>query len=175
MKTFKEYLLDESVGLKIYVDMDGVVADFVEYMESVTGEKIDQLTKDDVAFKKIKQKLTAGDFFSKLKPMKGLKLLKDFQAAGVDYEILSSVGKFNSANVANQKKAWLKKHLGFAPKFNYTTSSVDKAKYAKPNTVLIDDRTKSTGPFKSAGGQVILHKTYEDTKKKIDKLLKDHN
>lgn len=172
MKTFKQYLR-ESENLKIYVDMDGVVADFVERMETVTGKSMAELTKDETEFKKLKSELTGGDFFAKLKPMKGLKLLKDFQKAGLDFEILSSVGKYNSAQVAKQKKAWLKKHLGFAPKFNYTTSSVDKAKYANPNVVLIDDRTKSTVPFKAAGGQIILHTSYEDTTKKINKILKD--
>ena len=173
MKTFKEFYGEQAKSeYIIYFDMDGVLADFVERIESVTGESIDFLMKDQTTFKKLKSKLVADNFFASLKPMEGIKLLKELVRDGERVEILSSVGQFESEKVAKQKKAWLKQHLGFSPKFNYTTSSKDKAKYAKSNTILIDDRTKSTVPFKAAGGIVILHKSYQATKKQLMAIIK---
>lgn len=171
MKTFREFYGEQS-GYIIYFDMDGVLADFVERMESVTGKSMNELTKDETAFKKLKNEMIADNFFASLKPMKGVKLFKELVNDGERVEILSSVGKFESEKVAKQKRAWLKQHLGFNPKFNYTTSSKHKAKYAMSNTILIDDRTKSTVPFKAAGGIVILHKSYQETKKQLMAIIK---
>jgi 5'(3')-deoxyribonucleotidase len=158
MKTFKEYLLEVPSDYIIYFDMDGVLADFVERIEAVTGESVDAITKDQVAFKKLKAELVANDFFTTLKPMDGVKLLKELVRDKYNVQILTSVSKFESSKVAVQKKAWLKKHVGFVPPFNYTTSSVDKAKYAKSNTILI----------------TILHKSYQSTKKQLLTILESN-
>ena len=39
----------------------------------------------------------------------------------------------------------------------------DKARYASPGAVLVDDREKARDPWETAGGRFILHRNAEDS------------
>ena len=148
---------------KVYFDMDGVIADweegFKDTFPNMSIEEYNRLPKDLKA--KYKDNI-ANDksYYYRLKPMKaGIGYLRYLVDAGYDVEILTSCGEINTKEVVKQKKRWVKKHLsGLNIKFNYTTKSEDKARYATKDTVLIDDREKSIVPFKRAGGKVIHYR-----------------
>lgn len=159
--------------MKIYFDMDGVLADWVAGFEStfpVSYEYFNSLPKERYDRYKDLIKKTP-KFFYNLPPINyTVSVLKELVANGYDVEILTSAGTDRTKHVVAEKKAWLKKH-GINVPFNYTTKSADKAKYATKDSVLIDDRDKSIGPFKQAGGGVIHFKEGIDLRKKLKKFI----
>jgi hypothetical protein len=153
--------------------MDGVLADWVAGFNAtfpISYEKFDALPRDKYdAYKDLIE--NTPNFFANLPAFnKTVADLKKLISDGYDVEIMTSAGKNNTAKIVKQKKVWLKKHGINAP-FNYTTTSKEKANFANADTVLIDDREKSTKPFKAAGGNIILH---TDGKTNLMKELKKY-
>ena len=150
---------------KIVMDMDGVVADweksFVKKHSQALYDNFGSLPKEERVA--LKMGLSNSNFYRELAVMsKGLDLMETLFSSGYDVAILTSVGKFNSAEVATQKLAWLCEHCSEKlaahirnGNFHWTMSSEQKAAYATANTVLIDDREKARAPFIKAGGIAI--------------------
>lgn len=76
----------------------------------------------------------------------GAKVLTGGQELGPDASAISA-----------GKRKWTAKNLGL-PEENVIVET-QKAKYAHPNAVLIDDLPKNVQAFKDAGGKAILHET----------------
>ncbi|GAG55785.1 unnamed protein product, partial [marine sediment metagenome] len=72
-------------------------------------------------------------------------------------------------NATPQKHAWVKEKLGNIPTL-VTRKSAEKAQYAEPNAILIDDRTKSIQPWTAAGGIGILHTSAQDSINQLKQL-----
>jgi hypothetical protein len=72
--------------------------------------------------------------------------------------ILSAVGTATKT-ASTEKREWVAVHMGeqYAKSAILVTSSKDKAQYATPDCILIDDRRKSIDPWIEAGGIGILH------------------
>lgn len=153
--------------MKYLFDMDGVLFDWMEAFEAIYGD-ITSYSLDEM--KKIKADIAKTDFYKNLKPLsEGIELFHYCKELG-DVAILTSVGKFDSAKVAADKKEALMNVLGYVPEFMYTTGSIDKAKFAKDGVVLIDDRVKSVNPFRMAGGKAVLYTGKENAIKELRKL-----
>lgn len=156
----------------VYLDMDGVLADF----EAGYEKKYKNL-KDVSPEELHTQKKSFGDtgFYRDLPLMKDAKkLVKLVESYPVKVHVLTSVGSLTSKKNAVDKVLWLKKNFPQLVKnFNYTTSSKDKAKHANSDSLLIDDREKATNPFKSAGGSSILYKSFSKNRKEIEKILEN--
>jgi len=87
-------------------------------------------------------------------------------------KILSSIGTYNTTQIKKEKHAWVKKYFGrYDLDVILVPKSSDKAKYASPNSILLDDRDKSINPFKSAGGNTIKIKTAIQGKKDLSKYI----
>ena len=158
----------------IYLDMDGVLADFISgYKTNYKDKNIDNVPTEEL----IKQKKGFADIhlYRDLPLFKDAKrLVKYVESLGVEVRVLTSVGKYSPKDNAVDKVLWLKKHFPqLASKFHYVTKSADKAKYATPETLLIDDRDKCTKPFKAAGGNVVLYTDLASAKYVIKKILKN--
>ena len=84
--------------------------------------------------------------------------------------ILSATGHIHTAKT--EKREWVEKHLGdtTAGMALFVRSSSDKAQYAAPNHILIDDREKSIEPWIEAGGIGILHTSANTTIKQLKEL-----
>lgn len=137
---------------KFFFDMDGVLFDWEGSFIPMYG---DPARMPEEELKKAKKAIAKTDFYENLKPIKeGFELFKHLKTLG-QVAILTSVGKYDSENVAEQKKKALLKVLGYMPEFHYTKSSRDKAAYANQG-ILIDDRAKAVLPFRKAGGNAIL-------------------
>ena len=87
-----------------------------------------------------------------------------------NFEILTAMGdpEFNSGD---QKLQWIKEYLGEDIKVNLVRHGIDKAKFADPRSILIDDKLKVITPFENAGGIGILHTSAENSIKQLKIIL----
>lgn len=138
--------------MKFFFDMDGVLFDWEGSFIPMYG---DPARMSEEELKKAKQEISKTDFYENLKPIEeGVALFCHMRTLG-EVAILTSVGKYNSEEVAEQKRKALVKLFGYLPEFHYTKSSGEKAAYAGEG-ILFDDRAKAVLPFRRAGGHAIL-------------------
>lgn len=156
---------------KIYIDLDGVLADF----QSEFGKYDNDINKLAGAGKN-----EIYHYYKNL-PMlpDGEKLIAWLVNRGQPFTILTApIRPYNGdrrGTIASEraKKAWVREHLG--PQHEKTTI-VNSAKYrwaidhGVPN-ILIDDMAKNTQPWKQQGGIPILYTGYEDTVAKLNEIF----
>lgn len=149
---------------KIYVDMDGVIANFNKrYLEKfgVTPEE----TRSNKKFGEYFQKFIQDREFAALDPMPDALLLLTYlnTLTHIPKEILSSTAREdNHASISEQKKEWLERY-NIDYKQNFVPGKQHKAKYATPNSILIDDTLVVIDSWDKAGGIGILHKNAVST------------
>lgn len=148
---------------QVYVDLDGVLADFDAHYLATFGVVADKST-DNVEWARVHA--TPG-FYRDMPLMKDAEELWSF-VNGLTRKpiILTGVPKSVPA-AADEKRAWVKQHLG--PKVQVMTGpSRDKCHVCLPGDVLIDDWEKYREFWLRAGGRWITH-TSADTS--IEQLL----
>jgi predicted chitinase/5'(3')-deoxyribonucleotidase len=159
-------------GIKVYVDMDGVLADLfnhaggihdVEHYSNITKDQWEEFFKNTNAYELFRD-LPVFPSANKL-----LQMVKDF-AGG--YTILSSPLSFDKAGSIKGKREWLQKHIHVTP--DNIIFEHDKAKYATsdghPN-ILIDDYGVNIRAWGTAGGIPIKYQADEDSLQKVFKAL----
>lgn len=160
-------LLDPK-DVKLYVDLDGVLVNFEGGLDKILEEPYNPERFDNDAkyrsmvWKTISKYQENGhNFWEELNPMKDAQQLWDY-VADFNPEILTATGlsKYNSGE---QKIKWVKENVGSGITVNLVEKSRDKAKFASPKSVLIDDKEKSIDPWREAGGIGILHVSAKDT------------
>ena len=133
--------------------MDGVVANFDKAYRAYDPMKEDR--------KKFRSAVMDYKIFEDLEPMPNAQMLLRHvtMLRDVKIEMLTSKGTYDIAQGAEaqrQKHIWLKKH-GIPYKANFVRSKEEKAQYATPMSILIDDSIGCIKPFNVAGGHGILH------------------
>ena len=138
---------------KIYLDMDGVLADFSKEYRAMWNS----FTFDREQFR---ESVMQRKIFERLDKMSDADVLLGYVAKlPVEIEILTSMGthRTDQGNAAKeQKNNWLRKH-GIVYKSNFVRNKPEKAEYAESDTLLIDDSVGCIEPFRAAGGHAILH------------------
>lgn len=159
----------------LYLDMDGVLADFDTVAGKITGKDTSMatgtlLTPDD--WKKIK---ADKNFWFDLPQMPNLHILWDF-VKQFEPHILSAYTNEDKENGIRGKTSWIKKNLGNIPSSKiHLVERHEKQQFAvnkttgKPN-VLVDDYKKNIDEWRKAGGFPVHHVGVRSTIAKL-KLL----
>jgi len=175
----QEQLGEIASASEIYVDMDGVLADF--FGEWARLMKVDHFTKIDKeheigdALQRIRD---TDDFWLRL-PMlpQARELLNLIKNVKGEYNICSTPLQ-DDPNSEKHKRTWIEKNLSsFPPKNIYITS--DKPQYATnadgtPN-ILIDDFGRNVSQWEAAGGIGFKYKDhkFERTAKELQQHMKE--
>ena len=156
--------------LKIFVDMDGVLADFVTGVES--PEFLNGPLTHDAEYDLRKLELSNKGLFAKLPKMPGMdELINHIKDSGEYWEILTATGNVNRAVVAKDKNKWIREHVDPGVLITCTIKGKDKAVFAKPNHVLIDDRLDNIQAWIKAGGIGIHHRNAQQTIQNLTKYF----
>ena len=142
---------------KIYLDMDGVIADFNKrYKARYMMEPREAETHKE--FDKFFTQFIADGEFSTLDLMPGATELIDYlKGLSIPTEILSSTAsEKRDAAIRPQKLDWLKKHnIEFTPIL--VPGKRFKKDYSNANSLLIDDTQVNIDQWRREGGIGILH------------------
>lgn len=145
---------------RLYVDMDGVLADFDRAYEDRFGVHPSQ-HDDDLMWGNIDG---FDDFFVTMPPCDGaLQFMAD--VAHLNPIILTAAPKTNFVEAARRKRAWIRKHIGDSITVIPAYGGSNKPMYMhSPGDVLIDDFKRNTEAWSAAGGEPILHRNWAATR-----------
>lgn len=149
---------------QVYVDMDGVLADFDTHHETVFGIRADKLL-DNVDWERVR---SCPGFYADIPPMPDMRLLWDYVSRLSPKPIVLTGVPSSVEEAPANKRGWVKHHLGEFVEVRCCRSS-EKCLHAKPGDVLIDDWDKYKGLWIAKGGHWITHRGSADT---IDELIK---
>ncbi len=150
--------------ITLYLDMDGVLCNFDKAYRTYDPQKADR--------KRFRQAVMEYHIFEDLEFMPDTQELLNHvsKLRDIDVQILTSMGTYESlqANAAKtQKMRWLDKHnIPYKP--NFVRTKTEKAQYATPSSILIDDSVGCITPFVAAGGHGILHTNASQTNSILD-------
>ena len=158
-----------NVITKIFVDMDGVLANFVEGVES--AKYLNGPFEKQADYDQRKVELSNAGLFFDLPPMNDMRTLVDYvKGTGIDWEILSCSGEQNRDKVAKDKFKWIRKHVDIDVLVTCTLKGKEKAVFARPGYVLIDDKASNITAWQDAGGIGIYHTNAKWTIEHLKKL-----
>lgn len=158
----------------IYLDMDGVVADFNKYARQTLSVKETHHKWPEQEWAKLRtnphlyrdlDKTPEADVLvdtcRKLRDVDGWQLL-----------FLTAVPNKNDMHWSFYDKVmWAQKHFPDIP-VHFGPFSKDKHVHARPGDILIDDRTSNIREWAAAGGIAILHKDISTTLQELDDATK---
>jgi 5'(3')-deoxyribonucleotidase len=144
----------------IYLDMDGVVADFDSFATEVIGYSVGPDTmypKEDWMKLLNEQRL----YFKLPVYPEAKSFVTEIQELSLDYnfdlKFLTAIPHGNDIPWAfSDKIYWAKKYFPGIPVW-FGPYSADKQKYADPTNILIDDRESNIEEWSEAGGIAIHH------------------
>lgn len=151
------------IDYDVYIDSDGVIADFNLKSIQAFGKTAEQFEQKGQFWAALTEyDSTVEKFFATLPKCIGADDLIKFCVDNFrSVKILTASG-FTPKDVKEQKIEWYAKEY---PSIEciVVNKSPDKAQYASPTAILIDDRSKSIDPWVKAGGIGILHYDVEST------------
>ena len=171
----------ENAKPTVYLDMDGVLADFFGGVEKMYGvEHWKQLTNDKTKDlkKEVIDRITGTDFFATLPKFSSadelISMVKKF--TGGKFSINTSPLRGDHENSGKYKKVWISNNIEQPDEIIVTGR---KESYAKdkgtgtPN-ILIDDRPINIQKWQAAGGYGILYQANRDPLSKVQQALEKY-
>jgi len=165
----------------VYLDMDGVLADFfggveflygVEHWKELTNDKTKDLKKQVI------DRITGTDFFAVLPKFPTADALIDMvkKFTGGNFSINTSPLRGDHENSAKYKKVWIANNIEQPDEIVVTGRKETYAKNKGTGTpnILIDDRPINIQKWQAAGGYGILYQANRDQLTKVQKGLEDY-
>ena len=161
---------------KIYLDMDGVLADFergVRELCNFEAEKTqdEDPVKDELMWNEVKK---IDHFYSKLEPLPGAKELFDliYGTFGDKCEILTGIPKARRGikHSAEDKVEWVRRFLSPTVKINTVYKAEKKNFVEGEGSILIDDLESTIIEWRNRGGTGILHTDPESSVAQLKEL-----
>ena len=176
-------LYNEDMNSKpvVYLDMDGVLADFFGGVEKLYGvSHWKELTNDKTKDLKMEviNKIQGTDFFATLPKFQSADALIDLvkKFTGGTFSINTSPLRGDHENSAKYKKVWIANNIETPADIVVTgrkeTYAKDKAS-GTPN-ILIDDRPVNIQKWQAAGGYGILYQANRDQLTKVKEALENY-
>jgi 5'-nucleotidase len=145
---------------RLYLDLDGVMADFDAHFPAIFGVDHRGLADDDMwavinahpsYFRDMPVCQGALQFFDDIRHLEPI--------------ILTACPRTNYAHAARQKREWVRHHLGTGLTVLPVMGGRNKPLFMHaPGDVLVDDFERNTNAWTEAGGEAILHRNFDDTR-----------
>ncbi len=162
----------------VYLDMDGVLADFFGGVELLYGvEHWKQLTNDKTKDlkKEVINRIQGTDFFAVLPKFPTADTLIDMvkEFTGGNFSINTSPLRGDHENSAKYKKLWISNNIQQPDDIIVTgrKESYAKDKASGTPNILIDDRPVNIQRWQAAGGYGILYQANRDSLDKVKQAL----
>ena len=165
----------------VYLDMDGVLADFFGGVENLYGvshwkELTSDKTKD--LKKEVIDRITGTDFFATLPKFPTADSLIDMVKTftGGKFSINTSPLRGDHENSGKYKRVWISNNIEQPDEIIVTgrKESYAKDKASGTPNILIDDRPVNIQKWQAAGGYGILYQANRDSLTKVKKGLEDY-
>lgn len=147
--------------MKIYLDCDGVIADFDKHFKDTFRSEPNDFS-DSEMWEVINSYET---FYADLPLMPAAqRFFWDLHPYCEEVIILTACPKSNYKNAALQKREWVRKNISKNVTVLPVLGGVNKALFMhEPGDILIDDMEKNCKAWKCLGGRAIVHKSVDDT------------
>jgi 5'(3')-deoxyribonucleotidase len=148
---------------RLYLDLDGVMADFDAHFPAMFGVDHKSMLDDDMW----SQINSHPSYFRDMPVCPGaLNFFKSIEA--LNPIVLTACPRTNYAHAAQQKREWVREHLGRHVHVLPVIGGTSKPLFMHAaGDILIDDFERNTTAWAKAGGVAILHRNFEDTKKAL--------
>ena len=154
---------------QLYLDCDGVLADFDRGAEAILGMRPKAFQQRYNIGRMWAKLASAPDFYGTLPLMPGAVELFD-AVKHLDPVILTGLPRGNWA--ADQKVRWAAEH--FPGTRIITCMAVNKRNHCVPGDVLVDDTLKHAHLWEKAGGIFIHHRSVEETLETLSRFFPLH-
>ena len=165
----------------VYLDMDGVLADFFGGVEKMYGvQHWKQLTNDKTKDLKAEviNRITGTDFFATLPKFQSADALIDMvkKFTGGKFSINTSPLRGDHENSTKYKKIWISNNIEQPDEIIVTgrKESYAKDKASGTPNILIDDRPVNVERWQGAGGYGILYQANRDSLTKVKEALENY-
>lgn len=148
--------------MQIYVDMDGVLADFNAHYEKLFGYRPQR--PDGTDWRLVNG---AEDFYINMREMPDLNTLWDRLYPHNPIILTGIPSQIDAAE--NDKRRWAAAHLTSDTRI-ICCQAKDKYRYCMPGDLLIDDYVRHKQAWLNAGGIWITHTSALDTCRQLDAL-----
>jgi len=165
----------------VYIDMDGVLADFFGGVEKMYGvQHWKELTSDKTKDLKseVINRITGTDFFATLPRFDSagelISMVKEF--TGGNFSINTSPLRGDHTNSSKYKKLWIQNNIEQPDDIIITgrKESYAKDKASGTPNILIDDRPVNIDRWQNAGGYGILYQANRDSLSKVKTALEQY-
>lgn len=167
---------------KLYLDMDGVIADFNQNLRDfgVVDNETHFIHKPRAEWtetqvdldRRVRGVMELEDFWPSIPAMPGAFELWDY-CKQFDLHILTATPNITEwrDRIADQKRQWIQSMFGPFPGDKiHVCLRAEKAAFAGPTHLLVDDMPSNCTEWNAAGGMAILHSTAQNTIQHLKEL-----
>lgn len=168
----------------LHLDMDGVLVNFDGYIKKLTGKTCEELNhgaawshsnddRTDPVYCIMKEQINNHDLFYHLQPFKELpewkEVIRALHLKHIRVVLLSAApGKALFEKSKDQKLRWVRKHKLAIDDVQIVHSAQHKQRYARSDSLLIDDYAKNVHHYIDSGGLGIIHTDFESTIQRLE-------